>query len=94
MDVYGLYIMTDQEWEDFLTIVGAIDYPFEFYVGTNEQIFIDGPYDVTSSIEVIDISDEEGGLLSRVGLQFFGQSRLIDSVYSKTPNDLLHLLEN
>ena len=64
-DVYGFEVMSKKRWEAIKEAIKRINYPVEFYFGTNEGLMPESPKELLSYFTVVEISKEEVEVLKK-----------------------------
>jgi hypothetical protein len=63
---YGFATFTDEEYQKFLDNIENSKYPLMYGFGTNEQHEFHSPEDYKSSMQVVDITDEEHEIIHKI----------------------------
>lgn len=58
-DVYGFAIYSDHKYNKWLKLVDMVEFPVEWYFGTNEALEWETKEDFLCDVNVTDISDDE-----------------------------------
>jgi len=82
MDIDGHYVLTEKEYKEFRQALKKTK-GFEFYIGTNEEIYYDDNYSVESVIDIKKINQEQYDVLKKLDLLSRGfASDFIDNIFS------------
>lgn len=76
MDVYGFSTFEPREWEYVCKEINAIEYPIDWYVGTNEEITFDSADDIFRGFDVSVLTSEETEIIERRFVKYgeYGQT--------------------
>jgi hypothetical protein len=69
MDISGFRVFTNEAWNEYLEAWGKEEYPYSFYVGTNEEVEIYDFEELVRDFTVKDITDKEAAVI----VKFFGK---------------------
>lgn len=65
-DVYGLEMVTEEQWNWTNKLLDSLDYPFTQYFGTNQDIEFNSKEDILCDIKVIEITEDEIATFKKV----------------------------
>jgi len=70
MDVEGFFLMTPGEYDYFIKEVEAIEYPIEWYIGTNEFITFYEADDIFKEFDVQVLNLEQAELIKKLFVKY------------------------
>jgi len=79
-DVYGIQVLSDEEWKELQEAIKKIKYPLEMYFGTNEGLIFESAAETLNELKAVEISDDEMAVFKK----YFGNewSKSIDFGWS------------
>jgi len=82
MDIDGHYVLKEDEYKEFQKALKETK-GFEFYIGTNEEIYYDDNDSVLSAIEIKEIDQAQYDVLEKLDLLSRGfASEFIDCIFN------------
>lgn len=65
-DVYGFALYSEEKYNQWIQLLDMLEFPFESYFGTNEEIAWTDKGDLLSKIKIRDISNEDSLVIKNV----------------------------
>lgn len=73
-DMTGFRVISENIWNAFQTAAKKMEYPQEFYFGTNEEYTFDNINQLMNGIKTIEITDEEAEVIKKCFAPSYGNS--------------------
>ena len=65
-DVYGFTVLSDKKWKQMQEVFKCIEFPSEYYFGTNEMLTFESVDEIMQCLKIVDLSLEAEKVLRKL----------------------------